>query len=196
LATRGRIIEAAGDVIRERGIDGTTLDDVCRRSHTGKGQLFYHFPGGREQLLLSVAEREAARVFDDQEPYLSELTSRAAWMAWRNLVVAQYRDEGLHCPLSVLITDIGRYSPAARVVSADLVRRWQGCVRNGILATQASGEADAAIDADRTASAIVAAILGGVTVLMSTGSAEHLESGLDLCLERLLVPAHAGRRRT
>ncbi|MFG1644109.1 TetR/AcrR family transcriptional regulator [Amycolatopsis sp. NPDC049252] len=64
--------------IRERGTTITTLDRVGRRSGTGKSRMFHHFPEDREQLLLAVAEHEAARVFDDQEPYLSHLTSRAA----------------------------------------------------------------------------------------------------------------------
>ncbi|MGW1507176.1 TetR/AcrR family transcriptional regulator [Streptomyces mirabilis] len=185
-ATRLRIIEAAAAEIRERGTNVTTLDDVCRRSDTGKGQMFHYFPEGREQLLLAVAELEAQRVFDDQQPYLSELTSRAAWEAWRDLIVERYRDQGLHCPLGVLIADVGRYSPGAQAVSAQLVRRWQDCVRAGIEATQAVGEANPALDANRTAAAVIAAIQGGVTVLLSTGSAEHLVAGLNLCLDHLL----------
>lgn len=185
-ATRLRIVEAAADEIRERGTSSTTLDDVGRRSGTGKGQMFHYFPGGREQLLLAVAELEAERVFNDQQPYLSELTSRSAWEAWRDLIVERYRDQGLHCPLGVLIADVGRYSPAAQAVSAQLVRRWQECVRAGIEATQKAGEANPALDPDRTAAAVIAAVQGGVTVLLSTGSAEHLEAGLNLCLDHLL----------
>lgn len=186
LATRKRIVEAAAEEVRERGASNTTLDDVGSRSGTGKGQLFHYFPEGREQLLLAVAELEAARVFDDQEPYLSGLTSRSAWEAWRDLIVEEYRDRGVHCPLCVLIADVGRYSPDAQAVSAQLVRRWQECLRAGIETTQAAGEADPALDPDHTAAAIIAAIEGGVTVLLSTGSAEHLEAGLDFCLDRLL----------
>ncbi|MBJ2122603.1 TetR/AcrR family transcriptional regulator [Arthrobacter sp. MSA 4-2] len=186
-ATRRRIIEAAAEEIRERGTDKTTLDDVCRRSNTGKGQLFYYFPEGREQLLLAVTEHEAARVFDDQEPYLSQLTSGSAWTAWRDLIVKQYRDQGLHCPLAVLIADVGRYSPDAQAVSAQLVTRWQHALQSGIEATQAAGEGDPDLDPKLTAAAIIAAIEGGVTVLLSTGSAEHLEAGLNFCLDRLLV---------
>ncbi len=92
--TRLRIVEAAAAEIRERGTNAITLDDVCRRSSTGKGQMFHYFPEGREQLLLAVAELEAERVFDDQQPYLGELTSRAAWEAWRDLIVERYRDQG------------------------------------------------------------------------------------------------------
>jgi AcrR family transcriptional regulator len=188
-ATRRRIIEATAAEIRERGTNGTTLDDVGRRSRTGKSQMFHYFPQGREQLLLAVAEFEAGNVFDDQEPYLSELTSRAAWEAWHDVVIGNYRDQGIYCPLGVLIADVGRHSPAAQAVTAQLIRRWQGCIRVGIEATQAAGEANPALDADRTAAAVVAAVQGGVSVLLSTGSAEHLEAALGLCLDHLLLPA-------
>lgn len=188
LATRRRIVEAATEEIRRRGTNATTLDDVCLRSGTGKSQMFHYFPGGREQLLLAVAEFEAQNVFEDQQPYLGQLTSRAAWEAWRDLVVSRYRDQGVYCPLGVLIADVGRHTPAAQAVTAQLIRRWQECVRDGIEATQAAGEADPALDADRTAAAVVAAIQGGVSILISTGSAEHLEAALNLCLDHLLLP--------
>ena len=59
-AAQGRIVEAAAAEIRERGISSVTLDDVGRRSRTGKSQLFHYFPEGREQLLLAVAEPASA----------------------------------------------------------------------------------------------------------------------------------------
>jgi len=184
-ATRRRIIEAAAEEIRQHGATVTTLDDVCRRSKTAKGQVFHYFPDGKEQVLVAVAELEAERVFDDQEPYLGQLTSRAAWEAWRGHVVRTHRDQGLHCPLGVLIVDLGRYSVTAQAVSSHLVTRWQQRLRVGIEATQAAGEADPALDPGRTAAAVIAAIQGGVAVLRSTGSAENLEAGLDLCLDRI-----------
>lgn len=188
-ATRRRIVEAAAAEIRQRGTNAVTLDDVGRRSGTGKSQLFHYFPRGREQLLLAVAEHEAENVFDGQEPYLSQLTSRTAWLAWRDAVVERYRAQGPHCPLGVLIADVGRHSPAAQAVTAQLIRRLQHCVRVGIEATQAVGEADPAVDADRAAAAVVTAFQGGVSVLVSTGSTDHLEAGLDFCLSHLLRPS-------
>jgi AcrR family transcriptional regulator len=103
-------------------------------------------------------------------------------------VVQRYRDQGQHCPLGVLIADVGRYSPAAQAVTAEMIRQLQQCVRTGIEATQAAGEADPDLDADHTAAALIAAFQGGVSALLSTGSADHLEAGLDFCLDRLLLP--------
>jgi AcrR family transcriptional regulator len=186
-ATRLRIVESAAAEIRERGAGTVTLDDIGRRSGTGKSQLFHYFPQGREQLLLEVAEHEARNVFNDQQPYLGELTSRAAWLTWRDVLVERYRDQGQHCPLGVLITDVSRYSPAAQAVTARLIHQLQACVRDGIEATQSAGEAHPALNADHTAAAVIAAFQGGVSSLIATGSSEYLEAGLDLCLDRLLL---------
>ncbi|WP_051940280.1 TetR/AcrR family transcriptional regulator [Phaeacidiphilus oryzae] len=191
-ATRLRIIEAAAAEIRERGAHTTTLDDVCRRSGTGKSQLFHYFPDGKEQLLLAVAEWEADRVLEDQQPYLGELTSWPAWERWRDAVVERYRRQGVHCALGVLVTEIGRSTPAAQAVTRQLLERWQREVRTGIERMRASGAITRDLDPDRAAGAVIAAIQGGVTILMSTGSAEHLESALDLCLAYLREPAPAG----
>jgi hypothetical protein len=81
-----------------------------------------------------------------------------------------------------LITELGRYSPAARAVTGRLIERWQGDLQAGIAVMQQLGRISADLDAARTAAAIVAAIQGGVTILMSTGSSQHLEAALDTML--------------
>ncbi|MGW1342500.1 TetR/AcrR family transcriptional regulator [Kribbella sp. NPDC002412] len=187
MATRGRIVEAAAAEIRERGIASVTLDDVGRRSGTGKSQLFHYFPDGKEQLLLAVAEREAERVIEDQEPQLGQLTSWAAWHDWRDVVVEKYRRQGVNCPLGVLITEIGRHTPAAQAVTGKLLAQWQRRVRAGIEDMQSAGDIRADVDPDRAAGALIAAIQGGVVILMSSGSSKHLEYALDLCLDYLRV---------
>ncbi len=123
LATRERIVDAAAVEIRERGIGAVTLDDIGQRSRTGKSQLFHYFPDGKEQLLLAVAEREAERVIEDQEPQLGRLTSWDAWQDWRDVLVERYRRQGVHCPLGVLITEIGRHTPAAQAVTGQAAQR-------------------------------------------------------------------------
>ena len=188
-ATRARIVDGAAAEFRRRGVADTTLDHVIERTETGKGQLFHYFPGGREELLIAVAEHEAARVLSDQQPHLSRLATRADWEAWRDAVVARYRRQGDECPLSMLVSQIGRNSPAARTVTATLLRDWEAELAAGIRRSQEAGEIAATDDPDRTAAAIVAAIQGGVVVLLATGEIGHLEAALDLVLTHLLGPA-------
>jgi AcrR family transcriptional regulator len=184
-ATRQRIIDAAAAQIREHGVAAATLEDVGRRSRTGKSQLFHYFPDGKEQLLLAVAQWEADQVIEDQQPYLGQLTSWDAWHQWRDVVVERYRRQGVHCPLGVLITEIGRHTPAAQAVTRQLLKRWQQEIRLGVVEMRERGRIGRDVDPDRASAALIAAIQGGVVILMATGSAEHLESALDLCLDYL-----------
>ncbi|WP_173128725.1 TetR/AcrR family transcriptional regulator [Kibdelosporangium persicum] len=190
-ATRQRIIEGTSAEVRERGAAATTLDDVRARTSTSKSQIFHYFPGGKEELLLAVAAYEAERVLSDQEPFLSALTSWEAWHNWRDRVVERYRTLGVHCPLGVLITELGRKTPAAQALTAQLLERWQERLRAGVAAMQRIGEIDPGLDADRTAASLIAAVQGGVAVLLSTGRADHLEAALDTTLDLL---KSSGRR--
>ncbi|MDX6230458.1 MAG: hypothetical protein QOI76_3848 [Frankiales bacterium] len=184
-ATRQRIIEGAALEMRERGVALTTLDDVRLRTGTSKGQLFHYFPDGREQLLLAVAQHEAERVIADQQPHLSKLTSWAAWQAWRDDVVARYRGQGQQCPLSVLVTQIGRNTPGAQAVTTQLLSRWQGDIATGIREMQARRKIGSGLDVEQTAAALLAGIQGGVMVMLTTGSLTHLEAALDVGIAQL-----------
>ncbi|MEV0848039.1 TetR/AcrR family transcriptional regulator [Streptomyces sp. NPDC049954] len=178
-ATRQRIVEGAATEMRESGAFTLRLEDVMDRTATSKSQLFHYFPDGKEQLLLEVARHEADRVISDQQPELSELTSWAAWYAWRDKVVARYRAQGLNCPLNTAMSQLSRTTPGVRAVVSTLIGRWQGELGVGIRHMQAVGEMDRERDADRCAAALLAGVQGGVLLFLSTGSLAHLEAALD-----------------
>ena len=184
-ATRQRIIEGAAAEIRDRGVALTTLDDIRARTHTSKSQLFHYFPDGKEQLLLAVAEHEAEQVLADQQPHLGALNSWAAWQRWRDAVVDRYRRQGQSCPLSMLMSEIGRSTPGAQAVTATLMQRWHDEITAGVRTMQDQGKVAAGIDAERTAAALLAGIQGGVGILLATGDLGYLEAALDLGIDAL-----------
>jgi AcrR family transcriptional regulator len=179
-ATRSRIVAGAAAEIRANGINTTTLDDIRARTQTSKSQLFHYFPEGKEQLLLAVAAHEADRVLQDQQPHLSRLTTWSAWTDWRNAVVARYRQQGRSCPLSVLMTELGRSTPAARQITVALIEQWQREIVDGIRAMQRSGRVSPDLDPDDVGRALLAGIQGGVSIMLATGDSAHLESALDV----------------
>jgi AcrR family transcriptional regulator len=178
-ATRGRIIQGAAEVVRERGVAVATLDDVLARTRTSKSQLFHYFPGGKDDLLLAVARFEADQVLEDQQPYLGCLDSWESWYRWRDAVIERYEEQGDHCPLGSLFLQIGRSTPGARAIVVELMRQWQEHLATGIRAMQTAGQVSAALDVDRTAAALLAGVQGGVTILLSTGRSTHLRAALD-----------------
>ncbi|MGW5462693.1 TetR/AcrR family transcriptional regulator [Streptomyces sp. NPDC003996] len=178
-ATRNRIVEGAAAVLRERGVASVTLDDVMARTSTSKSQLFHYFPAGKDELLLAVARFEADQVIEDQQPYLGCLDSWEAWERWRDVVVERYEAQGDQCPLGSLFLQIGRSTPGARAIVIELMRRWQESLAAGIRALQATGRLPADLDVDVRAAALLAAIQGGVSILLSTGGSAHLRAALD-----------------
>ncbi|MGK3207063.1 TetR/AcrR family transcriptional regulator [Amycolatopsis sp. MEPSY49] len=184
-ATRQRIVEGAAAEIRERGVAVTTLDDIRARTATSKSQLFHYFPEGKEELLLAVARFEADQVLAVQQPQLGRLTSWAGWQRWRDTVVSHYDSRGQHCPLNVLISQLGRATPGAQAVVTELMRRWQDELEAGIRHLQTAGEVSPDLDTERTAAALLAGLQGGVVVMLSTGRIDHLEAALDVGIENL-----------
>jgi AcrR family transcriptional regulator len=194
LATRQRIIEGAAAEIRANGVAATTLDDVRARTATSKSQLFHYFPAGKEELLLAVARYEAEQVLSDQQPQLGCLTSWRAWREWRDTVVARYLGQGQHCPLNVLVTQLGRTTPGAQAVVSELLNRWQGEIVAGIQDMQRQGKISARLDSAQEGAALLAGIQGGVLVLLSTGRINHLEAALDVGIQRLRDSVSASDR--
>lgn len=184
-ATRQRIIDGAAAEIREYGVALATLDDIMARTETSKSQLFHYFPDGKEQLLLAVAEHEAQQVLDDQQPYLGELTSWAAWQRWRDAVVDRYRRQGQNCPLSVLMSEIGRTTPGAQAVTSALMRQWHDEIAAGVRHMQSAAKVSNELEAERVAAALLAGIQGGVGIMLATGDLSYLEAALDMGIASL-----------
>ena len=183
-ATRARIVEGAAELIRERGIAEVAMDDIRAATSTSKSQLFHYFPGGRTELLAAVTQHEADRVIEDQRPPIDDLSTDASWRAWQALVVERYTRQGEHCPLAALTSELGKSSPEARAIVRDLMDRWQALLAAGVRAVQPSTP-----DPDEAAGIILAAVQGGVVLLMNTGSPRYLEAALEAATARLLEGA-------
>lgn len=178
-ATRQRIVEGAALLIREHGPANVGLDDIRAATTTSKSQLFHYFPDGKSDMLLAVAAHEAERVLDDQQPYLSDLTSWDQWEAWRDRVIARYAAQRRKCPLSALTAQLGLANPAVGDIITGMYARWQGAIADGVRAVRPDA------DAERVAAQIIGAIAGGATMLVATDDIRYLEIGLTEAIDNL-----------
>lgn len=58
---RSRMVSAGEDLLSHRGY-GVTLLDVIERADAPRGSIYYHFPNGKQELALEVAEKVRAEV--------------------------------------------------------------------------------------------------------------------------------------
>ncbi len=43
-------------LIAERGVHGMSIADVLERSGAPRGSVYYHFPGGKDEMVLAAME--------------------------------------------------------------------------------------------------------------------------------------------
>lgn len=115
LATRRRILEAAGQAFRERGVAETGVDEVMRRAGLTHGGFYAHF---RDKTEL-VAEACAA-AFDAAVPNLERIaalptpTARARLLIDSYLAVRHRDNRGSGCMVVAVAADMARLTGAAR----------------------------------------------------------------------------------
>jgi TetR/AcrR family transcriptional regulator, lmrAB and yxaGH operons repressor len=54
VAERADVLPVLGEVFREHGFEGASLSIIGERTGLGKGSLYHFFPGGKEEMAVSV----------------------------------------------------------------------------------------------------------------------------------------------
>src|SRR5271154_837787 len=102
-ATRMRIVQACAELVAERGVAATSLDDVCERAHVSKSQL-YHYFADRDDLLSAVVEATTDAVLAVQADELEALGSLDGFVRWMNATVSMQEEREARggCPIGTL----------------------------------------------------------------------------------------------
>ncbi|WP_160097281.1 TetR/AcrR family transcriptional regulator [Kibdelosporangium aridum] len=185
IATRGRIVSTAADLILERGARGTSLDDIRAATKTSKSQLFHYFPGGKSDLVDAVATLQAERVLEAQRPFLDHLDTWESWLGWRDALLAYYETQPLGCPIGALSAELARTDPdhAATVIAH--MERWRSYLEAGLARMVDTDLLQPSIDPRFLSMKIFSALHGGLALMTMFESVEPLRAGLDAGLAAL-----------
>lgn len=185
-ATRARIVERAADIMFERGVAGTSLDDVKAATAVSSSQL-YHYFGDKAELVSAVIVHQVDAVLQGQRLHLVQLDSMAALRSWRDQVVRIRR--GLRCqggcPLGSLGSELAESDEQLRNEVASGFRRWEASIRDGLRAMHLRGELRADADPDALAIAILASVQGGSLLSQVYRKTAPLEVALDAALDHV-----------
>jgi TetR/AcrR family transcriptional regulator, transcriptional repressor for nem operon len=162
-ATRERIVQAAAELVAERGVAGTSLDGVRERAHASKSQLYLYF-SDREALLRSVAEATCETVIEGQAGVLAEFSSLAGIERYLDALVALQVDRGAHggCPIGSLAGELVERDEGARQILAGGLERWEAGLRAGLEAMAARDELSPQADPDMLANQTLTILQGGL----------------------------------
>jgi TetR/AcrR family transcriptional repressor of nem operon len=188
--TRARIVDAAARLIYERGVTGTTLDDVRASAEVSGSQLSHYF-AGKDELVQAVIGHQAGIIIGNQER--ADLGTIEGLRAWRDMVIAAARstDGAGGCPLGSLGGQLAEIDPEARALIAAGFARWSAAIGDGLRALQAAGHLPAGTSPDDLAVTLLAALQGGLLLAQVQRDTRPLETAVDtiLALAAAMQPA-------
>jgi TetR/AcrR family transcriptional repressor of nem operon len=183
-ATRDRVLDAATALVFERGVAGTTLDDVRVAASVSKSQLYHYFTD-KDALVRGVVDRTVQQVLDAQ-PRLADLSSWTAIAAWFDDIVELQVDlQAAGCPIGRLVGQLAGRDELARRELAAGFERWEVPLRRGLEAMRAAGKLRRAADPARLATATLAAIQGGLVLTQTRRDPQQLRIALDAAYAHL-----------
>ncbi|MGA5351847.1 TetR/AcrR family transcriptional regulator [Streptomyces thermodiastaticus] len=186
-ATRDRIVAAAATLMYERGVAGTSTEDILKAARVTSPSQLYHYFADKRALVQAVVRHQTERVLDFQRPLLSRLDSIEALQAWRDAVVQAQRARDCRggCPMGSLAAELSDHDPEARAQLVAGYAQWESAIRDGLRAMQQRGELDAEADTDRLALALLTALQGGLLMTQTHQDTTALEAALDTMIETI-----------
>ncbi|MBN7341845.1 TetR/AcrR family transcriptional regulator [Mycobacteroides abscessus subsp. massiliense] len=112
--TRAAIVDAAAQMMYQKGVAATSLDDILAASSTGKSQLYHYFKD-RSDLVKAVVERQTELVLAAQ-PTLSQIDSMEGIERWAQAILANHEVPGgpFGCPLGSMAAELKEARSGAR----------------------------------------------------------------------------------
>lgn len=173
LTTKQRMVEAAADLLRRRGLTATSFTDVLDASGAARGAIYHHFPGGKAELAReavawtgrSVQGRLAAIHADDPRLVVTE------FLAATRPAIEQSAG-GAGCAVAAVTVEAAQVDPQSTEVVQVALRSWVDELHRQL---RASGMPDGGAT---TLSVLMVAFLEGAHVLCrAAGSAEPFDVG-------------------
>jgi TetR/AcrR family transcriptional regulator, transcriptional repressor for nem operon len=179
--TRARILEAAARLIHQRGVAGTTLDDVRAAAQVSGSQLYHYFPD-KDDLVQAVIDHQASTIAGNQRQ--ADLGSLKGLQAWRDTVIAQAKGSNGRggCPLGSLAGQLAETDPHARALIAAGFEHWSAAISDGLRKLHTAGRLPVGIDADNLAITLLAALQGGLLLAQVQRDTRPLETAVDTLL--------------
>jgi TetR/AcrR family transcriptional repressor of nem operon len=178
--TRARIVEEAAALIHERGVAGTTLEDVKVAAEVSGSQMYHYFPD-KSDLVQAVIEYQADTLIHHNRQALG---SAKGLEAWRNMLVIGVKStQGKGgCALGSLGGQLAESDPEARELIAAGFDQWATALSDGLRTLHAKGKLAFDIEPDDLATTLLATLQGGLLLAQVERSPRSLETALDTLL--------------
>jgi TetR/AcrR family transcriptional repressor of lmrAB and yxaGH operons len=181
--SKGKTLAAAAKLFRQQGYHGTALHDVLAAGGSPRGSLYFHFPGGKEEIgeaaltLAGEAVRQAvAHAAETSESALVFVTRVARGMA-SDLEKSGFQ-EG--CPIATTALETAAQSDVLGAATRSAFQKWENEIKRGL---ERFGMASA--QAESAATTVLSLLEGALLLARTYRSLEPMQRA-EQALPRLL----------
>lgn len=176
--TRQRIVDAASQLVLERGIHRTTIEDIKLAADVSASQLYHHF-ADKHGVVEAVVDALTEVVLANE--LLTGLDTIEDLRAWRDAVIAAADrvDFRVGCPLGSLGAEAGQSDRELRERIGRGLSRLTDLVGDGLRRMRDSGQLRTDADIEVLALQLVTAYEGGLLVAQVRRDPRPLRAALD-----------------
>ncbi|WP_338603499.1 TetR/AcrR family transcriptional regulator [Saccharopolyspora sp. SCSIO 74807] len=144
--TRARVLVTARELFGRQGFHATGVNQVLAEAGAPKGSLYFHFPGGKNQLAAEAVGQgadELCRVIDEilaRTPDPAQAVREFAALLAARLADSDFLDG---CPIATVALDADADSESVRTACGAGYDRWLASIRDHLVQ---SGEDTAAAE--------------------------------------------------
>jgi len=126
-ASKDAFVTAAQELLRRRGYAASGVSDIVALSGAPKGSLYFHFPGGKQELAVAAMERSAAQLgvamaaMLDSSDDTGEAIGRLVDALAAGLAGSQFADG---CPIATVALETASESEEMRAAAQAAFDSW------------------------------------------------------------------------
>jgi TetR/AcrR family transcriptional regulator, lmrAB and yxaGH operons repressor len=134
--SKGKTLAAAARLLRQQGYHGTALHDILAAGGSPRGSLYFHFPGGKEEIgeaaltIAGEAVRQAIAMAAETSESAEVFLTRVARGMASDLEKSDYK-EG--CPIATTALETSAQSEALGNATRTAFQKWENEIKLGLM---------------------------------------------------------------
>jgi TetR/AcrR family transcriptional regulator, transcriptional repressor for nem operon len=178
-SSRERILAQAARLVGEKGVQGTSLEDIRVAASVSKSQL-YHYFANKEDLVLAIIGRQTSDVLAAQQPLLDHLDSWENLERWCAALIALQDERQCvgGCPIGSLASELADQDEVARLTLVHSFDQWEGYLVEGFTRMREQGELRLDANPAELAVAVMTSLQGGLLLTQTRKTTQPLQLAL------------------
>jgi AcrR family transcriptional regulator len=134
--TRARMIETTARLLLHRGYYGTALADILSESGAPRGSLYFHFPGGKDELVIAATRATVDATTRALADTIAQAASPAVAVRAYTEAAAQLMRASEYtfgCPIAPVILDAEAGLKELSEICRATFQEWTGLLRQSFI---------------------------------------------------------------